>query len=165
MLKINFFLLVAMLAACSPLTAESPQSVDYLSFVEGYLIENIGIASFGGQVFCSCDVLDTKPENINVDVYVWAFCEEYYLVGNSLEVGTGSSLPVALHLQRAGGEYRLLSYEVPKDGTGYGPSIQVIFPRVAIERMCMGNTDCYNQRAERLEYENEQKAGEYYDIK
>jgi hypothetical protein len=163
MLKTHL-LLIVILTACSPLTAELPRNADYLAPVEGYLVENIGIASFGGQVFCSCEVLDTEQEGIKVDVYVWALCEEYYLVENSLNMGTGSSLPVALHLQETGSEYRLLSYEVPKDGLGYGPSIQAIFSPLAIERMCEGDADCYNGRAERLELENLQKAREYYGI-
>jgi len=164
-LKAHIFLLVALLSACSPLTAQLPDGADYLTNVEGYLIENIGIASFGGQVFCSYEVLDTKQEAIKADVYVWALCEEYYLVDNSLETGTGSSLPVALHMQKSGNEYRLQSYEVPKDGMGYGPSVQAIFSTLAIERMCEGDPDCYNGRAERLELENEQKAEEYYGLK
>ena len=150
---------------CSPLATALPQTIDYLDFVEEYLIEKIGIASFDGQVFCSYEVLDTKREDIKVDVYVWALCEEYYLVDNALETGTGSSLPVALYLQKSDNEYRLQSYEVPKDGMGYRPSIEIIFPSLAIEHMCEGDPHCHNQRVERLELENRQKAREYYGIK
>jgi hypothetical protein len=163
MLKTHL-LLTVILTACSPLTAELPQNADYLAPVEGYLVENIGIASFGGQVFCSYEVLDTEQEGIKVDVYVWALCEEHYLVDNSLETGTASSLPVALHLQKSDNEYYLQSYEVPKDGIGYGPSIEVIFPDLAIKRMCERDVECPNQRVERLELENMQKAREYYGI-
>jgi hypothetical protein len=109
--------------------------------------------------------LDARQENAKVDIYVWALCEEYYLVGAALETGTASSLPVALHLQSLDREYRLQSYEVPKDGMGYGPGIQAIFPPIAIKRMCEGDAVCYNGRAERLELENEHKAREYYGIK
>jgi hypothetical protein len=164
MVKVNILLLTAIFSACSPSATALPQSMVYLDFVEGYLVENIGIASFGGQVFCSYEVLDTEQKDINVDVYVWALCEEHYLVDNSLEPGTASSLPVALHLQRSDNEYYLQSYEVPKDGIGYGPSIEIIFPELAIKRMCEGDVECPNQRVERLELENKQKAREYYGI-
>jgi hypothetical protein len=165
-LKIHLlFLFVALFSACSSLPVELSQEGVYLKPVEGYLVENIGIASFSGQVFCSYEVLDTKQEEAQVDMYVWAMCQEYYLEGRSLVMGTGSSLPVALHLQGLDGGYRLASYEVPKDGIGYWPSIQAIFPALAIERMCEGDTDCYNGRAERLERESEQKAKAFYSIK
>lgn len=163
-MKASILFLVVLLSACGPWSVKSPREVDYLVSVEGYLVENIGIASFGGQVFCSFDTLDNRSQNENLDISVWALCEEFYLDGNSLEMGTGSSLPVALHLQRIDGDYRLLSYAVSKDGLGYGPSIQSIFSQVAIQRMCEGNPDCYNGRAQRLELENLQKAREYYGI-
>ena len=153
-------LFILILAACQP------ETVDYLVPVEEYLVENIGIASFGGQVFCAYEVLDTKKlGNDKIDVYVWTLCQEYYLADGSLDKGTGSSLPVALHLQKADGEYRLLGYEVPKDGMKYGPSIQAIFPQKAIQHMCEDDPACYNGRAERLDLENRQKAREYYSIK
>lgn len=165
MLKAYFLLFIVLLSACSPLSVQVPQSADYLGSVERYLVENIGIASFGGQVFCSYETLDMKQEDAQVDAYVWALCQEYYMDDHSLELGTGSSLPVALHLQKTGNEYQLLSYEVPKDGMGYWPSIQAIFPTIAIERMCEGDASCYNQRAEKLVLENEQKAREFYKSK
>ena len=68
MLKVHILLLVILLNACSPLSAQLPQRGDYLGSVEGYLVENIGIASFGGHAFCSYEVLDAEQENIKVDV-------------------------------------------------------------------------------------------------
>jgi hypothetical protein len=162
MQKAIFLLLLVILTSCSSMSVKVARILGYLSPVEGYLVKNIGIISYGGQVFCSYEVLDTKQENINIDVYVWVLCEEYYLDDNALKMGTGSSLPVALHLQKVDSEYRLLSYEVPKDGTEYGPSIKNIFPPIAIKRMCEGDADCYNERAGRLELEVLQKAKEYY---
>jgi hypothetical protein len=155
----NTFLLalvLALLAACTPTSA------DFLLPVNDFLVQNVGQRYFGGKVFCAYDVLGTGPRDDGVDVYVWALCGEYTLDNSVLTLGTASSLPVALHMQKSNGQYTVTSYEVPRDGIDYGSSIQRIFPPAAIEKMCETNADCYNERAQRLQNEIEQKAGEVY---
>ena len=133
--------------------------------MESYLTGQVGHAYFFGKVFCAYDVLavDVRPDR--ADVYVWALCGEYYLDKNALTLGTASSLPVALHLLGENGRYMVTGHEVPGEGMDYGTSIQKIFPAGAIEKMCMTNPDCYNERAERLEKAIEQHAREYYRLK
>jgi hypothetical protein len=152
-------LVLALLAACTPASPEP------LTPVESYLVENIGQAYSGGKVFCAYNVLGTESRDNVANVYVWALCGEYTLDNGVLTLSTASSLPVALHMQKSNGQYTVTSYEVPRDGIDYGPSIQRIFPPDAIEKICVTNTDCYNERAERLQNKIEQKAGEYYALK
>jgi hypothetical protein len=160
MIKPSFVaLLLALLAACTPTSA------DFLLPVKAYLVKNVGQASYGGKIFCACDMLGTEPRNDGLDVYVWALCGEYYLDNGHLTLGTASSLPVALSLQKENGHYTVTSYEVPRDGIDYGPSIQRIFPPDAIEKMCTVNSNCYNERAQRLQNDIGQKAGEYFGLK
>ncbi len=130
-------------------------------------------ANFGGQVFCAHDVLALEMQEDGADVYVWALCGEYYLENGLPVLGTAGSLPVALHLVRGGETYALASYELPLDGTGYGASIEEIFPAEAIRKMCEGQPAgydeqriaCFNERAERLEADIEQQAWEYFGVK
>lgn len=152
-------LILALLAACTP---DSP---DILALVENTLVENIGQASFDGKVFCSYDVLGTEAWADGMDVYVWALCGEYYLDNGVLTLGTASSLPVAIHMQKAGRVYEVVSCEIPSDGMDYMPSIQRIFTAAAIQKMCHENPDCYNERAQRLQNAIEQKAREFYGLK
>lgn len=152
-------LVLVLLAACTPTSA------DLLHPVNETLVQNVGQRYFGGKVFCAYDVLGTESWDDGVDVYVWALCGEYTLDNDVLTLGTASSLPVALHMQKSNGQYTVTSYEVPRDGIDYGPSIQRIFPPDAIEKMCVGNSNCYNERAQRLQNEIEQKAGENYGLK
>lgn len=152
-------LLVMLLAACTP------TSPDYLLPVDRYLVENIGQTSFGGQAFCAYDVLGADLRTDGADVYVWALCGEYYMDNGILTMGTASSLPVALHMQKSGGQYVVTGHEIPLDGVDYGTSIQRIFPPQAIENMCKGDIPCYNERAERMERAVEEKAEEYYGVK
>lgn len=152
------FAIVLSLAACKP------ASSDYLTPVEEYLAENIQDAYFGGVIFCAYDLLDAQARAGNADVYVWALCGEYTLEGETVVMQSGTSVPVALHLQESGRGYVVVGHEMPGDGTDYWPSIQRIFPPQAIERMCLSDIPCYNERAERLQREVEQKAEEYYNV-
>ena len=151
--------MLVLLVACT-----HPAS-DFLAPVESMLVEMVGQASFGGKVFCAYDVLGSEVSDETADVYVWALCGEYYLDQGALTLGTASSLPVALHMQKSNGEYRLTGHEVPGDGTAYMPSIRRIFPADAIQKMCHEDANCYNERAWRLQGEIERKAGEYYGLK
>jgi hypothetical protein len=152
-------LALALLAACTP------KSPDYLAPVESYLIEHVGEANSGGIVFCAYDVLGADLRADAADVYVWALCAEYYLEDGALTMGTASSLPVALTMQKSNGQYVVTGHAVPGDGTEYWPGIQRLFPAEAIKAMCEGEPDCYNERAGRLEKAVEEKAREYYGLK
>ncbi len=147
------------------LSACRPASPAYLTPVEKYLAENIQASYFGGAVFCTYDVLDVQVNAANADVYVWALCGEYTPEGETVVMQSGASLPVALHMQKSGGQYVVLSHEIPGNGTDYWPSIQRIFLPQAIEKMCHGDIPCYNERAERLQQAVEEKAEEYYGLK
>lgn len=147
------------------LVACAPPSADYLTPVEGYLAANLKGASFGGVVFCAYDLLDAQVQAGSAEVYVWALCGEYTLSGETVVMQSGVSVPAALHLQKSGGGYVVLGHETPGDGTDYWPGIQRLFPPQAIERMCIGDIPCYNERAERLQRAVEEKAEEYYGLK
>jgi len=158
--KKNLFIaFLVCMAACTPALPV------YLVPVESYLIECVGHAYFFGKVFCAYDVLGVDLQPDKADVYVWVLCGEYYLDDNVLTLGTASSLPVALHLRGGNDRYVVTGHEVPGEGVDYGPSIQKIFPTDAIEKMCVTDPDCYNERAERLEKAVEQKARGYYGLK
>lgn len=152
-------LLLTLLAACTPTSA------NFSLPVKVYLVQYVGQASFGGKVFCACDVFGTEPRDDGVAVYIWALCGEYFLVDGVLTLGTASSLPVALYLQKSNGLYTVTRSEVPGDGMDYGASIQHIFPPAVIEKMCTGNPNCYNERAQRLQNEIGRNAGDFYGLK
>ena len=159
-MKIFFICLMVLsfLASCSP------SSPPYLLPVNDYLVQNIGHASFGGRVFCAIDLLGTASRDDWMDVYAWALCGEYYLSGKDLVLGSAVSVPVALHLQGSGGRYRVLTHEMPGNGTQYWSDVEMIFPPHAIRAMCPEDIACANERAQRLSDEIEQDAVEYYGV-
>lgn len=160
MRKTLFIFLVAMLlGACTSYNS------DPLAPVEGYLVEKIGSTAFGGKVFCSYDILEAGVRIDGADIYVWALCGEYYLEDGMLNLGSASSLPVALYLESdARKGFTVTSHAVPLDGIEYMSSIRQIFPLQAIDKMCEEKPDCYNERANRLENSIEEKAREYYGL-
>jgi hypothetical protein len=152
-------LILTLLMACSP------ESRGLLKPVDEYLVQKIGLALFGGKVFCAYDVLGTSLRIGATDVYVWALCGEYYFENDKLTLGTASSLPVAMHMQKVDGQYQVVRYEIPSDGSGFMPSIRRIFPADSIQKMCHQDTNCYNARALRLQKTIMKKAQEYYELK
>jgi len=127
--------------------------------VETYLVKNIGVSGFGGEVFCPFDVLGQAVNKL----YVWTLCAEYQLTGSDLGMGTASSLPVSLTLERRGTSLEITNHQIPPEGWSDG-ALEKIFPADIIERFCMQSPDCYNERAIRLQQQAEQSARDFYNL-
>jgi hypothetical protein len=155
----------AVLAALVFLSACTAYPSECHPLVMNTLVENIISPAFGGKVFCAYDLLNLTEKKERMHVYVWAMCEEYYLDNGTLTMGTGASLPVAVHLSYSGSIYLLESKQIPSDGTFYGSSLRDIFPLGAIRKMCQENYECYNERSARLQAAVKQQAGDYFGIK
>ena len=153
-------LLLAM-TACVPTLKPVSLSQQSTDQIEAYLVRNIGISGFGGEVFCPFDVLG--QDSGGTKLYVWTLCAEYQLVGNELEMGTASSLPVSLTMERQGESLQVTGHQTPPEGWSAG-ALEKIFPAAIIERFCMQAPDCYNERAARLQQQAEQAARDFYKI-
>jgi hypothetical protein len=95
-----------------------------------YVDKTIGVASFGGKPFCAYRILDVEESGDNINEYVFAICQEYYLKDNTkLAKGTGVSLPVALNIGKRDGAFRILGHQEPADGDRYSVDVQRIFPK------------------------------------
>ncbi len=137
-------------------------SADILSeeIINDYLIENIGITGFGGEVFCAHELMDAQPGKDGV-IYVWALCQEYYLMQGSATDGSGISLPVALQTQQNGNKVEIIGFLIPRDGSYYGPDVREIFPKRTWPQIMPQNEDeinQYNSRAKKLMEETRIKA-------
>jgi len=78
-------------------------------------------------------------------------------------MGTASSLPVAVFLEKDQGLYHVFGSRIPRDG-GYELDLPAIFPPQVIEQMCFNDANCYNLRSANLEEEALRKAAEYFGI-
>ncbi|HBB96534.1 MAG TPA: hypothetical protein DC054_14195 [Blastocatellia bacterium] len=97
-----------------------------------YLNQKIGVAGFGGKPFCGYKLLDVEENEKGIFEYLDVLCQEYYLKGNGkLEKGTGIMQPVALTITKSNGDFQIVKHEVPRDGDGFNPDIEALFPKKA----------------------------------
>jgi hypothetical protein len=93
-------------------------------------LPSIGELSYNGKLFCTHHLygFDEDKENNQIKVYVWAYCEEYYLENNQLKMGFGVSEPVLVTMETKDGALVATSYREPGNGSLYAPSIKEMFP-------------------------------------
>ena len=111
---------------CPTSVAVSESSLQ-MANAEDYLATNVGESGFGGTVFCAYEFLNAEL-GTKGKMYTWVHCQEYYLRGESLLLGTGISVPVALELRQTNGEYTIIGHRQPRSGTNYGQDVRAIFP-------------------------------------
>jgi hypothetical protein len=143
----------------------TPDDPTVQSILKSYLVQNIGLASFGGKVFCAYQPLADPvkdQDGSRVHVYLWVLCQEYYRDGQGLQKGTGSSLPVAIELIKATGRYQFNSYKVPGDGSFFPKDVRAEFPPSTWKEIMPGSRqediEAYNARAHQLEAETKAEA-------
>ncbi|MFN2637721.1 MAG: hypothetical protein ABR585_11895 [Gemmatimonadaceae bacterium] len=89
-----------------------------------YLAAHKGFTSRGGEMRCVYRPLGQS----GTKVFVWAVCGELLAVDGDLVEGSGMSVPAAFDIRVDNSKARVTRVEVPEDGSGYGSSIQRIFP-------------------------------------
>ena len=144
---------VLLLCSCHPEQRTIPAGSSEV--ISAYLVERVGEASFGGQVFCAYEPLaDSREVGGHVDVYLWVLCQEYYLSGQALEAGTGSSLPIALSLEANGDTYAIVEHRIPGEISLTEELVRAYFPHSAWRTIMPESQQeviTHNARAERLE--------------
>ena len=168
-----FMLIVATLVGCQGIIPkENIPQVEQLELtiqvgdIENYLAANICEASFGGNVFCAYDVLATEQEGDITTLYLRALCLEYYQEQQSLDKGTGISVPVAVILHNRDSSLWVSEHRIPGDGIDYGKDVKVIFPQSIWPEIIPSNSDeieDYNLRAETLENEIKEMGQIYFE--
>ncbi len=76
----------------------------------------------------SCQVLGTEQNGADTTVYLWVTYYEYAMTNGELSIVCGSGTPTAITLNRENGEYRLVEYWQPRDGTFYPVDVENKFP-------------------------------------
>jgi hypothetical protein len=126
------------------------------------LTDRIGIASFGGEPFCSYELLMPLHTDVNgtIKVYLQVLCQEYYENNGDLQSGTGISIPVALTLEERE-EGWSVEHQTPEAGN-WGPSLREIFPSQSWPRI----SDPTGRTADgkTLTQNNIQQAEEYFGL-
>lgn len=92
--------------------------------IEKYLDEKMMNPEFGGKVFSASEIFETSKDKI----YLWAYIQEYYKKDNTLELGTGWSVPAVLSVEFSADGLKILIHKVPCDGENYSNDIRSMFP-------------------------------------
>jgi hypothetical protein len=164
-------IVIVLLVGCQPdeqdgRSITASRSISRVKNIEGYLVANVGISAFGGEVFCAYEPLNAV-QVAKGKIYLWALCQEYYLEQELLIPGSGVSIPVALRIQEKNGHYEIMGHVVPRDGTYYGPDVRATFPRSTWHQIMPRSEDEMNQysyRVNRLEQDVEMKARSHYGV-
>ncbi len=159
-------LLVAMvlLAGCQQPIQDSPTMLDPAQFasatsIKTYLANNVASRGFNGTVYCAYDVLGAEATDRGYSLYLWALCQEYYPTNNKLELGTGSSFPVALVVHRNDDQLEPVSHRQPRDGALYTEDMLNIFPQSVLTIVQSESADRASQRVVKLQAEVRKDAG------
>lgn len=127
--------------------------------IRDYLSTNIASTGHGGKPYCAYEVLDTQQEGENINVYLWAVCQEYYSDKQNLRQGTSASLPVALVMQKNDNNLSVLAHRIPRDGALYAEDMPIIFSKKFVAKVQAESTADRNNRVNRLQSEIERDAG------
>jgi hypothetical protein len=111
-------------------TVPQPVSESLINEQLQSFLPSIGELSYNGKLFCAHHLygFNEDKENGQVKVYIWAYCEEYYLENNQLKMGFGVSEPVLATMELKDGGLVATSYREPGNGSLYASSIKEMFP-------------------------------------
>ena len=127
------------------------------------LVDRIGVASFGGEPFCSYELfmpLQTETDG-TIKAYMRVRCQEFYEDCGALLRGTGISVPVALTLEERE-EGWSVEHQTPTYGSAGGVSIYDIFPPQAWPRISAPTGRTADGKT--LSQNNIQQAEEYFGL-
>ena len=95
------------------------------------------------------------------NVYAWVFEESYYLQGNEVKVGSGSSIPHKFTVEKQDNQYVVSSSVMPRDGSLYVEDMKKIFPKSVRKDMEKVHFD---GTIERLKLDIEKQVKLYFHI-
>ncbi|MCK4663988.1 MAG: hypothetical protein KAT68_14060 [Bacteroidales bacterium] len=165
----SFFLLLTAFLGCvdncdTSLSEQTKKEFKEIQAIcEQYIENNIATTEYNGTAFCSCELMGIDNNNI----YLWIYCEEYYLKDNLLEKGSGLFEPISLEMDK---NNKVINYSLPREGMGYTNDLKIIFPKCIIESEdLIGNpseefTKKYYERGKSLGEKNLSKAKIYYKL-
>lgn len=122
-------ILLSATAVCFLTNPLAPRDLDdYLSHIIKFQHRTLDDGNY--RQFEAHTILGTHTRGDTIDVYAMVYYTEYKLDNNARLTDTrnGSHIPTVITLTKHDGEYTLLDYRIPKDGTLYPASIKELFP-------------------------------------
>lgn len=121
---------------CSPVNLDGEQ---INKLIHDYIIFNNEIESSGHQGrkwFASIKtyLIDEKDDE-NTIVYAWVLEESYYKQNDEVVKDSGASIPHKFTLQKSNSNYKVIDYQIPRDGTYYSEDMKAMFPEDVLNNM------------------------------
>ncbi|MBB6452642.1 hypothetical protein HNQ94_001088 [Salirhabdus euzebyi] len=122
-----FLFLCLLLMGCTVQAENLSLSESDRHIMETYLTNDVMKPNFGGNVYSAYEILDSNKEK--GEVYLWALIEEYYVEGEKVDLGSGMSVPMVLHVKIDQGTLQILDHTLPQDGSYYTEDVKKLFPK------------------------------------
>lgn len=132
--KPAFWLLIAAVVVCIVLSVcflTNPRTVNEQMqvFLDCQIAEHFQTEKSQGNACClDYEILGTKKRGKTTTVYMWVLYEEYSYQKGQLQQETGSHIPTVITARKEDGNYRLVEYFEPRDGTYNPEDIKAKFP-------------------------------------
>ena len=114
------------------------------------------------KTFASMKVflIDEKEENNLYYIYAWVLEECLYYENGEIIEESGSSIPYKFVVRKINGDFEIIDFTIPRDGSYYLKDIKNIFPRSVINDIENVHPD---GTIEKLSLENQQQAKLYFN--
>ncbi len=108
---------------------------DLKAFINTQVLEHFRTEESEARACC----FDWKPlgkteRGSEITVYMWVMYQEYSYIGTDLEIETAAHIPTAITVKEDNGQYELIEYWEPMDGTEYTSSLKQKFPRKLLNK-------------------------------
>lgn len=121
---------------CPPVNLDGEQ---INKLIHDYIIFNNEIESSGHQGrkwFASIKTyLIEEKDAENTIVYAWVLDESCYKQNDEIVIDSGFSIPYKFILQKNEGNYKVIDYQIPRDGTYYSEDMKAMFPEDVLNNM------------------------------
>ena len=129
--------------------------------VEEYLIgENKSKYHENAHTFVSMETYLIEEREDEIILYTWALVQTYYEENGEIIKDSASSIPHKFTLKKDLEKYKVLNYEIPRDGSYYEKDMKKLFPISVLRKMNKVHTD---GTIERLIFDIESQKENYYN--
>jgi hypothetical protein len=120
--------------------------------------ERFASANFGGKTFVSFKRIGEELQNLDHIIYMWVLAQEYYKANGELKEGSGTSMPIVMHISGSG----TTKIVVPRDGADYSKDVRKLFPETKVDLDAIFDTKINSVIVGELTVQNMSKAQAYF---
>ena len=80
------------------------------------------------KTFVSMKIYLIKEKNTQYNAYAWVLDGKYYLENDEIKQDSGSSIPYKFIVENREGEFSIVDFQIPRDGSYYPGDMKNIFP-------------------------------------